>query len=186
MAISVSLPDRDEGYFRADFDEARFAQESRAISVRFMVLMFVTSGLLGVLGWLRLRRYELVDPLAKVPQERAALSLSPAHKIQHLAGLLLAETPHAALAIDRDNKILAANPLALELLNCRKEELINLHVLSSPVPPALADFYQTALKHPGQMSEAKVVLTPKAPAVKGRAVFSPAEDAWELALVTLQ
>jgi hypothetical protein len=94
--------------------------------------------------------------------------------------------PHACLAIDRNNIIVAANTLAWELLNCRKDELVGFHIFSSPLPAALSDFYKTSVKQPGQLAETPVTLSPKTRAMKVRVMFSPPSEEWELALVTLQ
>jgi PAS domain-containing protein len=185
LSIQVPLPDRDEGYFRANFDEAKFAQESGTVSLRFGVLILLTSAVLGFLTWARLRRYELLDPLQRVAPTDDAPSIS-ARKFEHTLGLLLAEMPHATFAVDRENRILGANALALELLNCRREELLGVHVFSSPLPPALMEFYQTSLKKTGRFSETKLALHPKSPVLQARVLFAPATDQWELALVTLQ
>jgi PAS domain-containing protein len=185
FSIQVPLPDRDDSYFRANFDEAGFVQESRAISVRFYILMLASSLAIAFLAWTRLRRYDWVDPRQHAEGESEA-SRGANKKIRHFAELLLGEMPHAALAVDRDNKIIGANTLALELLNCRKEELINLHVFTAPLPASVTDFYNASLKKPGQLSEAKLALIPKAPTMLARAIFSPAGESWELALVTLQ
>jgi len=186
LSIQVPLPDRDEGYFRANFDEAKFVQESQTISLRFYVLILLTSAVLGFLTWARLRRYELIDPQARLGHDMASNALVSALRLEHTAELLLAEMPHATLAVDRENRILGANALALELLNCRREELVNSHIFSASLPAALVDFYQSSLKNPGQLCEAKLALNAKSPALHARALFSPASDQWELTLVTLQ
>jgi PAS domain-containing protein len=183
LSIQVPLPDRDEGYFRANLDEARFVQESRSVALRFYVLILGTSAVLGFLTWARLRRYDLVDPQARAAHEPAP---GEAARQQHTVDLLLAEMPHATLAVDRENRILGANALALELLNCRREELVNVHVLSAPLPRTLADFYQASTQKAGARCEAKLALNPKSPSLQARALFSPASENWELALVTLQ
>jgi PAS domain-containing protein len=185
LSIQVPLPDRDEGYFRANFDEARFVQESRSVTLRFYVLILATSGVLGFLTWARLRRYDLVDPQARAGHEPAPVPGEAARR-QHTVDLLLSEMPHATLAVDRENRILGANTLALELLNCRREELVNLHLLAAPLPQALADFYQNSTQKAGAPCAAKLALNPKSPALQARALFSPASENWELALVTLQ
>jgi PAS domain-containing protein len=103
-----------------------------------------------------------------------------------LADALLAEMPHATLAIDHENKIVAVNTLALELLNCRQEELEGQHMLSAPLPGVLLDFYQAALKQPGHGLDEKIVLVSKTPALAVHAAFSPAAENWTVMLVTLR
>jgi PAS domain-containing protein len=186
LSIQVPLPDRDDGYFRANFDEAKFVQESQSISLRFYVLILLTSAVLGFLTWARLRRYELVDPQQRAGHDASSTALVSALRLEHTAELLLGEMPHATLAVDRENRVMGANALALELLNCRREELVGSHIFSASLPPALVDFYQSSLKKAGQLCEAKLSLNPKSSPLQARALFSPASDQWELALVTLQ
>ncbi len=183
MSIQLPIPDRDNGYCRVNFDEAQFAQEANSLSLQTYSLITATSVVLGFLCWMRLKRYKVVDPHQRVALPKEAPSAAP---VTPLADALLAEMPHATLAIDHENKIVAVNTLALELLNCRQEELEGQHMLSAPLPGGLLDFYQAALKQPGHGLEEKIVLVPKAPALTAYAAFSPAAENWTVMLVTLR
>jgi hypothetical protein len=186
-SILLSLPGHEDRFFQASFDRTQQAEISRSLSFRISVLSVLNAALLGALAWVWLRRYTWIDPRvpAIVPRPQAEAKAGTAYA-RRLAGLLLAELPHAALALDRDRHILAVNMLALELLNCRSEELTGMHLLSSPLPNALLEFCQTALTSPGKSSEAKLSLVAKAPAMTVTLTCSPASLEWELALVTLR
>jgi PAS domain-containing protein len=183
LAVLVPLPDRDENYLRALFDGSGLEQGGLTLRVHALLLTLCVSVLLalGCRAWLA--RYEWLDPLARAASPAAPPAVQPMRRV---AGLLLAEMPHAALTLDRDNVILAANGLALELLNCRQEELVGFHMLKAPVPPPLLEFYQQALPAPGRPQEGRLRLNPRSPELSGKVTFAPASDQWELALITLR
>jgi len=178
--ILAPLPDRDDVYLRAAFDESRLAQGSGSVLARFVMLILATSALPALFVYLRLRRFELVDIAARAHEP------SPNHTTRQVAEFLLSATPFAALTVDRDNRILAANTLALELLNLRAEELETLHILKAALPQPLVDFYQSALKSPEKPLEAQLSLALRTPALTAQALFSPATAQWELALLTFR
>jgi PAS domain-containing protein len=184
ISILVPLPDRDDGYFRASFDETRLAQGGEAVGSRAAALLVIFAAALAFLVWYRQRSGELAHAArrASEPGPAAKPGLHP----NRIAQLLLAEMPHAALVIDRDNRIIAANSLVLELLNCRAEELETMHVLSAPLPPAVSELYQTGLKAPAKPVEAKMSLTPRSPALTARAAFAPPTSDWEVAVLSFR
>ncbi len=185
-SIVLALPFQDDGYFRADFDSARLAQSRQEVLVRAIILNLLVSLGLSLLLWLLLRRYVLLDPAARSAAASPPGAQADTHQFQRNVSLLLAEMPHAAVILDRDHRVLAVNTLAQQLLNCRPEELVGLHLMDSPLPAALTGFYQAALKSPAQPAQAKLSLSARAPAISVRAVFVPASADWEIALVTLQ
>ncbi|MCK5241801.1 hypothetical protein KAR34_05045 [bacterium] len=181
----IPMPDDEDLYFRAFFDDTRLAQARRSYVVRFYLLIITTSLLLGLFTLYRVSRFELLDPLQRADVKAPIQQQTDSRHTQRVAGLLLSEIRHAALAIDRNNTILAANSLALELLNCRSEELVGMHVMQSPLPKPLVDFYQQAIKNPNQLSEVKLTLTNKAPSLPIKLTCSPASTDWELAVVSI-
>jgi PAS domain-containing protein len=181
--VLVPMPDDDELYFRAFFDDTRLTQARRSYVVRFYLLIICTSLLLGLLALYRVSRFELLDP-----KQRADVKEQLKTDIKHtqrVAELLLSEMRHAALAVDRNNTILAANSLALELLNCRAEELVSMHIMQAPLPKSLQEFYQQAIKNPNQVSEEKLSLTGKDPSLPIKLTCAPASADWELAVVSI-
>lgn len=180
--ILVPLAHDEELLLRAYFDETSLAQSRRVYVARFYVLLFLTSLLLAVFAYFRLGRFELLDP-----REQAAGPAPPAAALPaHLAGLLLSELKTAALAIGRNNRVVAGNALAYELLNCRPEELEGLHILQAPLPESLQKFYQEAIRAPERAAVSKLSLHPKEPGLSVTLRCTPASADWELALVTLE
>lgn len=183
FAVLTPLPNQEESYLRALFDGSDQVRGTGTLWVHVLLLAFGASALLalGARAWLS--RYEWLDPRARAAALDAPPSPEPSRRV---AGLLLAEMPHAALTLDRDQVILAANTLALDLLNCRQEELVGLHVLKAPLPSELLALYQEALPFPGQPLERRLKLTERSPALTLTVTFTPASDQWELALITLR
>jgi|GEM_PF-5452925 len=177
--VLVPLAEGD-WFFQALFGESRSRQRSQAAAVRMALLSLVSALAAALTAWMLLRGYEWVDP-----RQRAASAPQAEDPHRRVAGLLLAEMPHAALAVNRDNRVLAANPLALELLNCRPEELEGMHLLQSPLVPGLVTLYQQAIKTPARATEADLPVAHQGPALRVRIACSPASPEWELALVTL-
>jgi PAS domain-containing protein len=181
--ILVPLEDENGLFFQVQFDETRNRQSRQAVAIRFFLLTLLSSLFLGTICWLGLRRYDWTNPLERA--ESQPVSAENGKKIRHLAGLLLSEMAHAAIAVDRNNQILAANTLALELLNCRQEELEGLHILQSPLSPRLMEFYQKAIKTPTQPVEDKVVISTQGLTLPVRITCAPPSLEWEVALISL-
>lgn len=179
--VLVPLPHDEELLLRAYFDETSFFQSRRVYVARFYVLLLLTSLLLAVFAYFRLSRFELLDPRERAAGPAASTPAVPGR----LAGLLLPELKTAALAIDRNNRIVAGNAAAYELLDCRPETLEGRHVLQAPLPAALQIFYQEAIRTPERAAEAKLNLTPKGPGLPATLRCAPASADWELALVKL-
>lgn len=183
LSVLVPLPEREDGYLQAIFDETRYAREQRTLAVRLGLLILFSSALLA---WLARRQQQLQEKARAAKRGDARTAASPGLRPDCSAGLLLAEMPCAALAFGRENRILAANAPALALLNRRGEELETLHVLNAPLPPALLDLYQNALRTPSKPSEIRFAPASHAPALTARVVFAPPTEQWELALVTFR
>ncbi|MEW6516623.1 MAG: hypothetical protein AB1439_06970 [candidate division FCPU426 bacterium] len=179
--VLVPLPHDEDLLLRAYFDETSMLQSRRVYIVRFYVLLLLTSLLLSLFVYFRLGRFELLDPRERAENSPSAGAALPAR----LAGLLLADFPAAALAVNRNNRIVAGNALACELLNCRPEELEGLHVLQAPLPAGLQELYREALRTPERGAEAKLNLKPKEPGLLVKIRCTPASADWELALVQL-
>lgn len=180
-SVLVPLDDADGGYFRATFDESRQEVGSAALAARGLLAAALSAALLGFLVWNRRRSEARTLDAQREPESPAP---RPGLHPDRAAQLLLAELPHAALAVNRENRIVAANTLILELLACRAEELETLHVQAAPLPEALAEFYRAALEHPGQPRETALALKPGSPRLTARIAFTPPGDAWELAVLT--
>lgn len=183
--LLVPLPDEEDLYLRAFFDETLSVQAKKSFAVRFHLLILATSLLIGLFSYFRLSRLEILDP-----RERARSGIiSPAEQAsqnnRRCAELLLSEMRHAVVAISRDNKILAANTLALGLLNCRPEELAGMHVMQAPLPAPLLELYQQAIAAPERPTQSRLSLNPKEPGLAVKISCAPASPEWELALVSL-
>lgn len=183
FAVLTPLPVQDESYLRALFDDTDQARATGTLWVHALLLAFGASALLALGAHAWLSRFEWFDPRTRAA---APAPPPPPEPSRRVAALLLAEMPHAALTLDRDQVILAANALAQDLLNCREEELVSLHVLKAPLPAALLDLYQQALSTPDRPLARGLKLTDRSPALTARITFTPASDLWELALITLR
>ncbi|MBN1595621.1 hypothetical protein JW933_06825 [candidate division FCPU426 bacterium] len=183
--VLVPMPTDDDLFFRVFFDDIRVTQAGKAYTMRMYLFILAASLLLALYVVWRVNRFELLDP-----KERADLPPADAlkrldEKCRRMAELLLAEMRHAAVAINAHNCILAANDLALELLNCRAEELEGLHVMQAPLPSVIVAFYQTAIKNPERATEDRLVLAGKGPALPVKLICMPPSPRWELALLSL-
>jgi len=181
--ILVPMPENEDLYFRAYFDDTPLLQAKKFYAVRLYLLIIATSFLLALYILFRLSRFELLDPQKRAdPKDLTRPDDTHTHRI---AELLLSEMRHAALAIDHNNKIIAANSLTLELLNCRTEELKGMHVMQSPMPKSLLEFYQNAIKTPDRVTKTKLALASKEPALPVKITCIPASSEWKLALISL-
>lgn len=179
--ILVPLPENEDLYLRAFFDQSRERQRSAGVWLRFAVLILLVSLLPALLVRRGLRSALPVPADLNGPVPSSGV----ANRSTQWLELALAEMRSATLAISGHNLVLAANTLALELLNCRAEELVGAHILRAPLPAPLLDLFQQALHTPGRPTEGKLVLTPRSSAIPVRIVFAPADDHFELAFITL-
>jgi hypothetical protein len=176
---------QEELFLRVYFDQSRVLQGNSSIAIRFYILILATSLLIGLVCWYSLKHRELAEtsrPTSLVPDS------PPPHaraETRRIVELLLSEIPRAALALTRDNFILAINNPGCKLLNCRADQLAGQHLMRAPLPSSLIKFYQKALTAPEQPLLGQILLSDNTAPITVKVVCSPLAGNWEWSLCLL-
>ncbi len=184
-AVLTPLSGQEDLFLRAYFDQSRVLQGNSSIAVRFYILILATSLLIGLVCWSGLKRREWAEDSRPTSPE---FDIPPHHarpETRRIAEMLISEIPRAALALTRDNDILAINAPGSKLFNCRADQLAGQHLMRAPLPAPLIEFYQKAITSPEQPVQGQIILFDNTPAMAIKVVCSPLACNWEWSLCLL-
>ncbi len=171
--ITLMLPENNDFYVRAYFDNTRARLTVQTFHSRFYLFILLTSSSLGLLSAWLLKSYIMINPRQKVVS-----TVNPQSTLYALADLAMA--PGTLIIIDRDNKILALNPKILEGSTFTAAHFLGQHLIHTPINPSFLQALQRAAKAPQEPQTTTLALVPDTSVHPVTLVCHPASAAWQL------